>query len=144
MFYIELHYNNLKKCKSVILRYTIIHEIIACMYVFSLRNLKTTICCNQLIGLVGRVFVNVPGDLCSKMVPDNSLLNSQRYKVIIKGKVIVGPLQHLGVVAIENGAFWSPSTTVTYFTLLLYFYNFRIIIMSRWYSLATPPYRSSH
>ena len=28
----------------------------------------------------------------------------------------VAPSQHLGVVAIEKGAFWSPSTTVTNFT----------------------------
>ena len=45
-----------------------------------------------LIGLVGRVFVNGPGDLGSipktlKMVLDTSLLNTQQYKVRIKGKV---------------------------------------------------------
>ena len=28
------------------------------------------------------------------------------------------PPLHLGVVAIENGAFWSPSTLVAYFTYL--------------------------
>ena len=49
------------------------------------------------IGLVGRVFGNGPGDLCSipgrvtpktlKMVPDTSLLNTQQYKVRIEGKV---------------------------------------------------------
>ena len=47
--------------------------------------------------LVGRVFVNGPGDLGSipgrvtpktlKMVLDTSLLNTQQYKVRIKGKV---------------------------------------------------------
>ena len=47
--------------------------------------------------LVGRVFTNSPGDLFSipghiipktlKMVPDNSLLNTQQYEVRIKGKV---------------------------------------------------------
>ena len=47
--------------------------------------------------LVGRVFVNCPGDLVSipapvipktlKMVRDTSLLNTQQYKVRIKGKV---------------------------------------------------------
>ena len=52
---------------------------------------------NQLIGLVGRVFANCPGDLGSisgrvirktlKMVLDTSLLNTQHYKVSIKGKV---------------------------------------------------------
>ena len=52
---------------------------------------------NQLISLVGRVFANGPGDLGSipgcvipktlKMVLDTSLLNTQQYKVCIKGKV---------------------------------------------------------
>ena len=47
--------------------------------------------------LVGRVFANSPGDLGSipgriipktlKMVLDTSLLNTQQYKVHIKGKV---------------------------------------------------------
>ena len=51
----------------------------------------------RLIGLVGRVFANGPGDLGSipgrvipkalKMVLDTSLLNTQQYKVHIKGKV---------------------------------------------------------
>ena len=51
----------------------------------------------QLIGLVGRVFTNGPGDQGSvsgriipktkKMVLDTSLLNTQHYKVCIKGKV---------------------------------------------------------
>ena len=50
----------------------------------------------QLIGLEGRVFANGPGDLVSilghvipktlKMVLDTSLLNTQQYKVYIKGK----------------------------------------------------------
>ena len=56
-------------------------------------------CCvfNRPIGLVVRVFANGPGDLGSipghvipktlKMVLDTSLLNTQRYKVHIKGKV---------------------------------------------------------
>ena len=49
------------------------------------------------IGLVGRVFANGPGDLSSipgrvisktlKMLLDTSLLNTQQYKVRIKGKV---------------------------------------------------------
>ena len=57
------------------------------------------------------------------MVVDTSLLNTQQYKVRIKGKVEQSkkrsstlPL-HLSVVAIEKGAFWSPSTKVTNFTL---------------------------
>ena len=51
----------------------------------------------QLIGLVGRVFANGLGNLGSipghvipktlKMVLDTSLLNTQQYKVHIKGKV---------------------------------------------------------
>ena len=63
-----------------------------------------------------------------KMVLDTSLLNTQQYKERIKGKVEHSrerssalPL-HLGVVAIEKGAFWLPSTKVanfTYFILLL-------------------------
>ena len=50
-----------------------------------------------MIGLVGRVFANGQGDLGSipcrvipktlKMVFDTSLLNTQQYKVHIKGKV---------------------------------------------------------
>ena len=53
---------------------------------------------NQLIGPVGSVFTNGPGDQGSipgwvipktlkKMVLDTSLLNTQHYKVRIKGKV---------------------------------------------------------
>ena len=52
---------------------------------------------NRLIGLVGRVFANDPVDLGSipgrvipmslKMVLDTALLNTQQYKVRIKGKV---------------------------------------------------------
>ena len=52
---------------------------------------------NQLIGQVGRVFAKGPGDQGSipgwvipktyKMVLDTSLLNTQHYKVRIKGKV---------------------------------------------------------
>ena len=51
---------------------------------------------NRLISQVGRVFANNPGDLGSilgrvipktlKMVLDTSLLNTQQYKVHIKGK----------------------------------------------------------
>ena len=77
--------------------------------------------------LMGRVFTNGLGDLGSipgrvipktlKMVLDTSLLNTQQYKVLIKGKVEPSkemssslPI-HLGVVAVEKGAVWSPSTT---------------------------------
>ena len=86
----------------------------------------------RLIGLVGRMFANGQGDLASipgrvipmtlKMVLDTSLLNTQHYKVRIKGKVEQSgestPV-HLAVVAIEKGAFWSPSTTVANFTFTL-------------------------
>ena len=84
----------------------------------------------RLIGLAGRVFANGPGDLglipgrvipkTFKMILDTSLLNTQEYKVHIKGKVKqsreLRPPLYLGVVAIEKGAFWSPSTTVANFT----------------------------
>ena len=85
---------------------------------------------NQVIGLVGRVFTNGPGELCSipgqvipktlKMVLDTSLLNTQQYKICIKGKVeqsremSSAPPRHTSVVAIEKGALWPP-------TLLLLF-----------------------
>ncbi len=52
---------------------------------------------NGLIGLIGRMFANGPGELGSipgrvipktlKMVLDTSLLNTQQYKVRIKSKV---------------------------------------------------------
>ena len=57
-----------------------------------------------------------------KMVLESSLLNTQHYKVRIKGKGEESreksstlPL-HLGGVAIEKGAFGSPSTNVAKFT----------------------------
>ena len=47
-----------------------------------------------------------------EMVLDTSLLNTQQYKVRIEGKVEQSRERRsaLGVVAIEKGAFWSPST----------------------------------
>ena len=90
---------------------------------------------------MSRVFTSGPGDLGSipgrvipktlKMVLDTSLLNTQQYKVRIKGKMeqswvrSSAPL-HLGVVAIEKGAFWSPSTTVANFTLLIILQDVKI------------------
>ena len=58
------------------------------------------------------------------MVLDASLLNTQHYKVRIKGKGEqsregVAPPLHLGVVAIEKGTFGLPSTMVANFTLLI-------------------------
>ena len=72
------------------------------------------------------MFANGPGDQGSisgrvipktqKMVLDAALLNTQHYKVGIKGKV------ELGVVAIEKGAFVLPSTKVTYsYSILIIF-----------------------
>ena len=70
------------------------------------------------------MFANGPGDLGSipgrvipktlKMVLDTSLLNTQQYKVRINGKVEESRerISAIGVVPIEKGAFWSPSTTV--------------------------------
>ena len=85
--------------------------------------------------LVRRVFINSLGDLGSipgrvipktlKMVLDTSLLNTQQYKVCMKGKVEQSrgkewrPPLHLGVVAIEKGAFWSPLITVTNYSCLI-------------------------
>ena len=59
-----------------------------------------------------------------KIVLDAALLNTQHYKVRIKGKVEQSRERsnalrlYLGVVAIEKGGFGSPSTTVTNFTYL--------------------------
>ena len=55
------------------------------------------------------------------MVLDTSLLALSNIKVRIKSKVEQfreRSSTRLGVVAIEKGAFWSPSTTVASFTLL--------------------------
>ena len=87
------------------------------------------------IGQMGRVFTNglvtqvsIPGRVIRKteeMVLDTSLLNTQHYKLCIKGKVEQSrersstlPL-HLSVVAIEKGAFRSSSTKVANFTLTI-------------------------
>ena len=79
-----------------------------------------------------RVFTIDPGDRGSipdrvipktqKMVLDTSLLNTQHYKVRIKGKVEQSwewssvLTYTLFIVAIEKGAFGSPSTTVANFS----------------------------
>ena len=78
-----------------------------------------------------------PGDLGSipgritpktqKMLLDAALLNTQHYKVRIKGKVEQSrerssSLPYIGVVAIENGAFGSASTKVANFTYILLSY----------------------
>ena len=80
---------------------------------------------------MSRVFANGPGDRVSipgriisktqKMLLDAALLNTQHYKVRIKGKMeqsrerSKGPPLLLSVVAIEKGAFGSPSTIVANF-----------------------------
>ena len=86
---------------------------------------------NRAIGLMSRVFANGLGDWGSipgwvipktqKMVLDARLLNSQYYKVQIKGKVEQSwerssnlPL-HLSIEAIEKDAFRSPLITVANF-----------------------------
>ena len=80
------------------------------------------------------MFTNGPGDQGSilgrvipktqNMVLDAALLNTQHYKVQIKGSVeqsrkrSSAPSLHFDVVAIEKGAYRSPSATVANFTLL--------------------------
>ena len=59
------------------------------------------------------------------MVLDAALLNTQHYKVRIKSKVEQSPersnaFPYTSIVAIEKGAFESPSTKVANFTNLLW------------------------
>ena len=84
--------------------------------------------------LVARVFakgMGVCGSITGRVIPktqkmvlDAALLNTQYYKVQIKGKVVqsrerVVPFPtHLCVVAIEKGAFGSSSTMVANFTYM--------------------------
>ena len=62
------------------------------------------------------------------MLLDTSLLNTEHYKVWIKGKVkqsremSSGLLLHLSVAAIEMGAVGSPYTMVTNFTSIDFIY----------------------
>ena len=88
---------------------------------------------NQAIGLMSRVSTNGSGDRGSipgrvipkiqKMVLDSALFNTQHYKVRIKDKVeqsrewSSAPPIYLGVVAVEKGAFGSPSSKFANFTL---------------------------
>ena len=87
------------------------------------------------IGIMVRVFANGPGSIPGRVIPktlkmvlDASLLNTHHYKVRIKGKVEkswerCSALPYTpGVVAIEKGAFGSPSTMVANFILLTYLY----------------------
>ena len=90
------------------------------------------------IGLAVRVFANGLGDLSSipgrvipkdsKMVLDASLLNTQHYKVRIKGKVeqcregVAPSPTPCVVVATKKGAFGLPSTMVANFTFYFTYY----------------------
>ena len=80
---------------------------------------------NQLIGLVARVLTNGPGNLgpgrvfksLLKMVLDSSLLNTQQYKIRIKGKVEKSREKSSApptpqCCSYGKRAFWSTSTTV--------------------------------
>ena len=88
---------------------------------------------NRAMGLVSRVFTNGSGDCGSipgrvisktqKMVLDATLLNTQHYKVRIKGSGAIQGMKlwsplYIGVVAIEKGALMSPSTKIANFTCL--------------------------
>ena len=61
------------------------------------------------------------------MVLDDTWINTQHYKVRIKGKVEQSRQRssvfflHLGVVATKKGAFWLPSTAVANFTFTYLF-----------------------
>ena len=74
-----------------------VHKTLPCENVFWSYNILLLQYCNICAVLIGLVFANGPGDLGSipshvilktlKMVLDTSLLNTQQYKVHIKGKV---------------------------------------------------------
>ena len=95
---------------------------------------------NWLISLVGRVFTNGPND---HMIPKffkwylihpyltlGNIRYISREMWRIAGKEYNPPL-HLSVVAVEKGAFWSPSTTVTSFTFYLYIYIYIYICYNK-------------
>ena len=80
---------------------------------------------------------SIPGRVIPKtlkMELDTTLLNTQHYKVRFKGKVkqsrewISALSLHLGVVAIEKGAFGSPSTMVANFYFYLYIYIITVLV----------------
>ena len=66
------------------------------------------------------------------MVLDAALLSSQNYKLRIKGNVKQSkgmdksPRLHLGLVAIERGAFGSPLTTVANFAYFYFYFHWNI------------------
>ena len=94
---------------------------------------------------MGTVFGLRPGDFAS--IPGRVILKTQKwdlmpqcltrriYKVRTRGKWSnpgngVAPLLHLGVVVMEKGAFWSPSTMVANFTYI-YIYIYIYFKMNR-------------
>ena len=74
------------------------------------------------------------------MVLNASLLNTQHYKVRIKGKVEQSRewssalLLHLGAAVIEKGAFKAPSTKVPNFTYFSSVFFFTLFIFVAWSS----------
>ena len=97
------------------------------LYIFKYSYLIVIIIMISNYFLMSRVFTNGQGDQGSiprrvipktqKIVLNAALLNTQHYKVRIKGKLTnsgngVAPPLHLVVVTIEKGTFGSPSTTV--------------------------------
>ena len=84
------------------------------------------------------------------MVLDTSLLNTQHYKVRIKGKVEQsrersGAFPDSSVLlANEKGAFGSPLSTVTYFTFSLYFIAFYLFFIYFFVSLLFDQIRPSN
>ena len=114
------------------LSFFLLHFFSLCLFYFSTVNFFYSFI-HVFIGRPG-VLGSIPGRVIQKalkMVFDTSLLNTQQYKIRIKGKVeqsremSSAPL-HLSVVAIEKGAFGSPSTRVANFT--------RITILATFYS----------
>ena len=108
-----------------------------CKHIFCsltfLNKLELTFLHTANIGIMVKVFTNGLGvqsqgesyQRLKKMVLDSTLLNTQHYKVWIKGKVEQSrgkekrPLLHLGVVAIKKGDFGSPSTKGRQLSLLI-------------------------
>ena len=89
----------------------------------------------MVFGLMSRVFANGQEDRVSfqarvilktqKMLLNSTLLKTQHHKLSLKGKVEqsrvgVAPYLHHDVVAIEKGAFESPSTKGATFTYFFY------------------------
>ena len=81
------------------------------------------------------------------MVLEASLLNTQYYHVCIKGNVEQSSerssalYQHYGVVAIEKGAFRSPSTTVANVNLYIYIYIYIYLFI---YRIKEKPLKITH